>query len=78
MSHKKAFISHMKSLTERKYPFLNKPTKNNTQIKEIKKLEIQSPLPIFLYNITFKNLKKYSTTKKIYNKFIINSIFIMG
>ena len=74
MSHKKAFISHMKSLTERKYPFLNKPTKNNTQIKEIKKLEIQSPLPIFLYNITFKNLKKYSTTKKIYNKFIINSI----
>ena len=74
MSHKKAFISHMKSLTERKYPFLNKPTKNNTQIKEIKKLEIQSPLPYFLYNITFKNLKKYSTTKKIYNKFIINSI----
>ena len=74
MSHKKAFISHMKSLTERKYPFLNKPTKNNTQIKETKKSEIQSPLPIFLYNITFKNLKKYSTTKKIYNKFIINSI----
>ena len=74
MSNKKAFISHMKSLTERKYPFLNKPTKNNTQIKETKKSEIQSPLPIFLYNITFKNLKKYSTTKKIYNKFIINSI----
>ena len=74
MSHKKTFISHMKSLTERKYPFLNKSTKNNTQTKDIKKFEIQSPLSVYLYNITFKNLKKYSTTKKTYNKFIINSI----
>ena len=74
MSHKKTIISHMKSLTERKYPFLNKSTKNNTQTKDIKKFEIQSPLSVYLYNITFKNLKKYSTTKKTYNKFIINSI----
>jgi len=74
MSHKKTFISHMKSLTERKYPFLNKSTKNNTRTKDIKKFEIQSPLSVYLYNITFKNLKKYSTTKKTYNKFIINSI----
>ena len=74
MSHKKTFISHIKSLTEKKYSFSNNSTKNKTQINDIKKLEIQSSKPIFLYNITYKNLKKYSTSKKTYNKFIINSI----
>ena len=74
MSHKRTFISHIKSLTEKKYSFLNNSSKNNTQYKNSKKFEIQSSNSICLNNIIFKNLKKYSTTKKTYNKFIINSI----
>lgn len=74
MSHKKAFISHMKSLTEKKYSFMNKSTKISTQLNDFQKLENQPLTSIVLYKITFKNLKKYTTTKRTYNKFIINSI----
>ena len=74
MSHKKAFISHMKSLTEKKYSFMNKSTKISTQLNDFQKLENQPLTSIVLYKITFKNLKKYITTKRTYNKFIINSI----
>ena len=74
MSHKKAFISHIKSLTEKKYSFMNKSTKISTQLNDFQKLENQPLTSIVLYKITFKNLKKYTTTKRIYNKFIINSI----
>ena len=74
MSHKKAFISHMKSLTEKKYSFMNKSTKISTQLNDFQKLENQPLTSIVLYKITFKNLKKYTTTKRTYNKFIINSM----
>ena len=74
MSHKKAFISHMKSLTEKKYSFMIKSTKISTQQYDFQKLENQPLTSIVLYKITFKNLKKYTTTKRTYNKFIINSI----
>jgi len=74
MSYKKAFISHMKSLTEKKYSFMNKSTKISTQLNDFQKLENQPLTSIVLYKITFKNLKKYTTTKRTYNKFIINSI----
>ena len=74
MSHKKAFISHMKSLTEKKYSFMNKSTKISTQLNDFQKLENQPLTSIVLYKITFKNLKKYTTTKRAYNKFIINSM----
>ena len=74
MSHKKAFISHIKSLTEKKYSFMNKSTKISTQLNDFQKLENQPLTSIVLYKITFKNLKKYTTTKRTYNKFIINSM----
>ena len=74
MSYKKAFISHMKSLTEKKYSFMNKSTKISSQLNDFQKLENQPLTSIVLYKITFKNLKKYTTTKRTYNKFIINSI----
>ena len=64
----------MKSLTEKKYSFMNKSTKISTQLNDFQKLENQPLTSIVLYKITFKNLKKYTTTKRTYNKFIINSM----
>ena len=74
MSHKKAFFSHIKSLTEKKLSLSQISTRNKLQLQEILKSESKSPTPLFLYNLTHKNLKKYSTNKKTYNIFIINNI----
>jgi len=74
MSHKKAFISHIKSLTEKKFPFSQISSKNKLQFQDNLKSESKSPTSLFLYLLTQKNLKKYSTNKKTYNIFIINNI----
>ena len=74
MSINNAFNSHIKSLTEKKLLLQDGSTKNDELFKVNNKLAPKSITTKFLFNLTFQNLKKYSTTKKKYNIFIINSI----
>ena len=70
MFHSDNFISN----SEKKLPINNKYKKANEFFKEINKLSPKFINEKYLYLITYKNLKKYSTSKRKYNKFIINSI----
>ena len=74
MSLKSTSISHTKSSKLKKLSFSKGATKNNELFKHINQLSNKAVTPKILYNLIFKNLKKYSTSKKKYNKFIINSI----
>ena len=74
MSCKNSCISPAKPFTEKNLLFSNSSTNNNGFYGEKNKLDTKSTSKNFLYKMIFKNLKKYSITKKQYNVFIINSI----
>ena len=74
MSLKSTSNSHTKSSKLKKLSFSKVSTKNNELFKHKNQLSNKSVTPKILYNLIFKNLKKYSTSKKKYNKYIINSI----
>ena len=74
MSLKSTSNSHTKSSKLKKLSFSKVSTKNNELFKHKNQLSNKSETPKILYNLIFKNLKKYSTSKKKYNKYIINSI----
>ena len=66
--------SHNKSSKEKKLPLSKASTRNNNYFKANQKLSIKNLTPKYLYQISFKNLKKYTTNKRKYNKYIINAI----
>ena len=72
MSYKTAFSSHSKSLTEKKISKIKFAKIKNMSIKE--DYNFYSQIHLNLFSITQNNLIKYSTSKKKYNIFIINSI----
>ena len=72
MSFKTAFSSHSKSLTEKKISKIKYAKIKNMSIKE--DYNFYSQIHLNLFSITQNNLIKYSTSKKKYNIFIINSI----
>ena len=74
MFHSNTFVSNSKSLREKKLAAKKISTKTSEFFKETNKPVQKFINEKFLYQLTFKNLIKYSTNKKIYNKFIINSI----
>ena len=74
MSLKSTSISHTKLSKTKKLSFSKMSTKNNESIKQTNQSSNKSITPKFLFKMIYKNLKKYSTSKKKYNKFIINSI----
>ena len=71
MSTKGTFISNVKSLKDKKnIIFVKKSNKKELKFKIMPKFENQYQL----YSLIHENLKTYSTSKKKYDKFIINTI----
>ena len=74
MSFKIKFNAFSKSLLEKKISHKKKSLTKNTSLKNYTKLFKNNLSPFNLYSITYKNLKKYSTSNRKYNILIINSI----
>ena len=74
MSFKIKFNTFSKSFIEKKIPNKKKSLPKNTSQKNYNELFKNNLSPFNLYSITYKNLKKYSTSNRKYNIFIINSI----
>jgi hypothetical protein len=74
MSYKTTFSIYSKSFTEKKILDNKKTSSKNISYKNYHELFNQNLSPFNLYTITYKNLKKYSTSNKKYRVFIINSI----
>ena len=74
MSYKTTFSIYSKSFTEKKIFDNKKTSTKNISHKTYHELFKQNLSPFNLYSITYKNLKKYSTSNKKYRIYIINSI----
>ena len=74
MSYKTPFSIYSKSFTEKKIIEKKKTSTKNISHKNYHELFMQNLSPFELYFITYKNLKKYSTSNKKYRIFIINSL----
>ena len=74
MSYKTTFSIYSKSFTEKKILDNKKTSSKNISYKNYHELFAQNLSSFNLYTITYKNLKKYSTSNKKYRVFIINSI----
>ena len=73
MSQKNTFISNTKSSTSKKLQLSKRSNKNSDCSKVIPKASNKITSK-YLYMLMYNNLKKYTTNKKKYNKFIITSI----
>ena len=74
MSFKIKFNTFSKSLIDKKIPKQKKSLIKNISQNNYNGLFKNNLSPFNLYSISYKNLKKYSTSKRKYNIFIINSI----
>ena len=74
MSCKNTFNFCSKSFTEKKITNKNKSNLKNISQKEEFELKFQKHAFFYVYPMIYKNLKKYSTNKKKYQIYIINSI----
>ena len=74
MSYKTTFSIYSKSFTEKKILDKKKSSTKNISYKIYQELFKYNLSPFNLYSITYKNLKKYSTSNKKYRIFIINTI----
>ena len=74
MSYKTTFSIYSKSFTEKKILDKKKSSTKNISHKIYQELFKYNLSPFNLYSITYKNLKKYSTSNKKYRIFIINTI----
>ena len=74
MSFKIKFNTFSKSFLENKISNKKKSFPKNTSQKHYYEFYKNNLSPFYLYSITYKNLKKYSTSNRKYNIYIINSI----
>jgi len=74
MSYKTTFSIYSKSFTEKKILDKKKSSTKSISHKIYQELFKYNLSPFNVYSITYKNLKKYSTSNKKYRIFIINTI----